>query len=223
MVALFVILFVVLLLAVDLILQARSKRYPLMSAVPASAKAASHRETLRIPKGVFFHPGHTWARLQDGDSLSVGIDDFIQKALGSIGSITLPAVGQFVRQGDPVISVEHAGKRMQLVAPVTGRITAVNSDVLENPHLISENPYTDGWLFMVDATEMAASLQTMHVAEQAISWIKEEVKRFREFLAGSTLQPAVGEAMLDGGVPVAGSLDHLDENALSEFEERFLR
>ncbi len=223
MVALFVILFVVLLLAVDLILQARSRRYPLMSSVPSVAPAGHKRETLRIPKGVFFHPGHTWARLQDGDSLSIGIDDFVQKALGAIKNISLPAVGEFVRQGDPVISVEHEGKRMQLVAPVTGRITAVNADVIENPHLISENPYTDGWLFMVDATEMAASLQTMRVAEQAITWIKEEVNRFREFLAGSTMQTAVGEAMLDGGVPVAGSLDHLDEKGLNEFEQRFLR
>jgi len=223
MVALFVIVFVVALLAVDLILQARSKRYPLMSSIPAVAAASQQRETLRIPKGVFFHPGHTWARLQDGDRLSIGIDDFIQKALGSIEKLALPAVGEFVRQGDPIISIEHAGKRMQLVAPVTGRITAVNADVVENPHLISENPYTDGWLFMVDATEMAASLQTMRVAEQAITWIKEEVKRFREFLAASTMQPAIGEAMLDGGVPVAGSLDHLDEKALGEFEQSFLR
>ncbi len=223
MVALFVILFVVLLLAVDLIIQAKSRRYPLMSSVPTVSPGGHRRETLRIPKGVFFHPGHTWARLQDGDSLSIGIDDFIQKALGSIEKLALPAVGEFVRQGDPIISIEHAGRRLQLVAPVTGRITAVNKDVVENPHLISENPYTDGWLFMLDATEMAASLQTMRVAEQAISWIKEEVKRFREFLAAGSLQPAVGEAMLDGGVPVAGSLDHLDEKALGEFEQNFLR
>jgi glycine cleavage system H lipoate-binding protein len=223
MVALFVILFVVLLLAVDLILQAKSKRYPLMSSVPSRAKATHARETLRIPKGVFFHPGHTWARLQDGDSLSVGIDDFIQKALGSIDRVLLPSPGEFVRQGDPVISIEHNGRRVQLVAPITGRITAINTDVIENPGLISENPYTDGWLFMVDATEMAASLQTMHVAEKAISWIKEEVRRFREFLAGSAMQPAIGEAMLDGGAPVAGALEHLDENALSNFEQTFLR
>jgi glycine cleavage system H protein len=222
MVALFVILFVVLLLAVDLIIQARHKKYPIMAAVP-NAAPASKRETLRVPKGVFFHPGHTWARLQDGDSVSVGIDDFVQKALGSIQAVTLPSVGEFVRQGDPVIGIQHGNKLMHLVAPVSGRIAAINRDVLENPGLISENPYKDGWLFMVDATEMAASLQVMRVAEQAIGWIKDEVKRFRDFIAAGSVQPAVGEAMLDGGVPVAGSLDHLDEKGLNAFEEQFLR
>ena len=59
MVALFVILFVVLLLAVDLIIQAKSRRYPLMSSVPTVSPGGHRRETLRIPKGVFFHPGHT--------------------------------------------------------------------------------------------------------------------------------------------------------------------
>ena len=74
------------LLGVDLLIQARSKQYPIMAAAPAGKALAPERETLRIPKSVFFHPGHTWARLQDGDSLEVGIDDFVQKALGGIDS-----------------------------------------------------------------------------------------------------------------------------------------
>jgi len=223
MVALFIILFVALLLGIDLIIQARSKRYPLMSSVPNAAASGMKRETVRIPKGVFFHPGHTWARMQDGNSMSIGIDDFVQKALGRIDRIGLPSVGEEVRQGDPIIAIAHSGRNLKLVAPISGRITAINRDVLENPGLISENPYKDGWLFMIEASEMAGNLKAMHVAEQAIDWIKEEVRRFREFLASEQLQPAVGEAMLDGGVPVAGSLDHLDEERLHEFEETFLR
>jgi glycine cleavage system H protein len=224
MVALFVILFVVLLLGIDLFIQARSKRYPLMAVAPSSAGHAHGRETLRIPKSVFFHPGHTWARLQDGDSLEIGVDDFVQKALGGIDHVELPAIGQFVRQGDPVITLGHHGKKLTLVAPASGYVRSVNRDVMENPGMVSENPYRDGWLMMVEPAELARNLSVLHVAESAVTWIKEEVKRFREFLNASSAQPAlVGEAMLDGGVPMNGVLEQLDDQHVLDFEQKFLR
>lgn len=224
MVALFVILFVVILLAIDLFIQARSRRYPIMAAVPQRDAAAHGKETVRIPKSVFFHPGHTWARLQDGDKLEVGVDDFVQKALGGIDSMQLPMVGEFVRQGDPVITLFHGTRRVSLVAPASGYVRAINRDAMENPRLVTENPYREGWLMMVEPAELAANLSLLRVAESAVTWIKEEIKRFREFLGGSIAQPAaVGESMLDGGLPVSGALEHLDEEHLHSFEEQFLR
>ncbi len=224
MVALFVILFVVTLLGVDLFIQARSKRYPIMAAAPASKAPSPERETLRIPKSVFFHPGHTWARLQDGDSLEVGIDDFVQKALGGIDRVLLPNVGEFVRQGDAVITVGHKGKQLSLVAPASGYVRSVNRDAVENPGMVSENPYRDGWLMLIEPAELARNLSMLHVAENAVSWIKDEVKRFREFLNASAGEPAlVGEAMLDGGAPMAGVLEQLDDQHVHDFEQQFLR
>ena len=224
MVALFVILFVVILLAIDLVIQARSKRYPIMGAVAREASAAHSRETVRIPKSVFFHPGHTWARLQDGEQLEVGVDDFVQKALGGVDSVQLPMVGEFVRQGDPVITLHNGQRRISLVAPASGYVRSVNRDVVDNPGLVSENPYREGWLMIVEPAELAANLGLLKVAESAVSWIKEEIKRFREFLGSSIAQPAtVGESMLDGGLPVSGALEHLDEQHVQDFEEKFLR
>jgi glycine cleavage system H lipoate-binding protein len=224
MVALFVILFVALLLGIDLFIQARSRRYPIMAASPGRTVAPHARESVRIPKSVFFHPGHTWARMQDGEHLEIGIDDFVQKALGGIDGVELPATGEFVRQGDPVITLSHQGKKVRLVAPVSGYIRSVNRDAIENPGLVSENPYREGWLMMVEPAELAKNLDILRVAESAVSWIKEEIKRFRDFLGASMPQPvAVGEAMYDGGAPVAGALEHLDEKHLQTFEEQFLR
>ncbi|MBR9977560.1 MAG: hypothetical protein KFH87_05680 [Bacteroidetes bacterium] len=222
MVALFVILFVVLLLGIDLIIQARSKQYPIMAVAPKAV--ASARDSLRIPKSVFFHPGHTWARLQDGDALEIGVDDFVQKALGGVDNVQLPSIGQFVRQGDPVITLGNKGKRVTLVAPASGYVRSINRDAIENPGMVSENPYRDGWLMMMDPEELSSSLSVLRVAEGAVSWIKEEVKRFRDFLNSSAAQPAlVGDAMLDGGVPMDGVLGNLDEQHLQQFEQEFLR
>lgn len=224
MVALFVVLFAIVLLSIDLFIQARSKRYPIMAAAPARTNHVSGRETLRVPKSVFFHPGHTWARLQDGDALEIGVDDFVQKALGGVDAITLPAVGQFVRQGEPVITVGHGGRQLNLVAPASGYVRAINKDAVENPGMVAENPYREGWLMMVEPAELASNLAVLHVAESAVNWIKAEVKRFREFLGTSAAQPAlVGESMFDGGVPMNGVLNQLDAQHVQDFEQQFLR
>jgi glycine cleavage system H lipoate-binding protein len=220
MVALFVILFVLLVLGIDLIIQARSKTYPLMAPAPSAASSGAH---LRVPKDVFFHPGHTWARLKSGDSFVVGIDDFVHKALGGVQSVALPRVGALVEQGEPVITIEHNGKKLSLVSPVSGTIYAINTDALENPALIGENPYDEGWLFAVEPSNISASLSMMRVAEEAANWVRREIARFREFLVTSGATPALGEALPDGGVPVQGSLDVLDTQHLHAFEEQFLR
>ena len=224
MVALFVILFVAVLLSIDLIIQLRHKKYPLMSAVPKNLSAPVSTDLVRFPKGVFFHPGHTWARMQSGDEIVVGIDDFIQKALGRIERVTLPAKGQKVQQGEPVITIQHEGKILSLVAPVTGVVYSINADALDNPALIMENPFEEGWLFMVEPEQLASNISVLSIAENAFTWLKKETVRFRDFLASNGMQPAmIGDTMLDGGVPVKGSLDFLDEDGLKKFEEEFLR
>ena len=224
MVALFVVAFAIVLLSIDLFIQARSKRYPIMAAAPLHTNHVAGRETLRVPKSVFFHPGHTWARLQDGDALEIGVDDFVQKALGGVDAITLPAVGQFVRQGEPVITVGHGGRQVRLVAPASGYVRAINRDAVENPGMVAANPYREGWLMMIEPAELANNLAVLHVAESAVNWIKSEVKRFREFLGKSAAQPAlVGESMFDGGVPMNGVLNQLDAQHVQDFEQQFLR
>ncbi|MBL0175312.1 MAG: glycine cleavage system protein H [Ignavibacteria bacterium] len=221
MVALAVILFAITLLTIDLVIQARQKKYPLMS---PSLRSSEKADVVRMPKSVFFHPAHTWARMEGADSVTVGLDDFIQKAVGAIDKVYLPMIGQKVKQGDPVITVHHGDRKLMLVAPISGTVFALNNDVLDNPALIAANPYEEGWLFRLEPELLANSLSLLTIAENAVSWIRTEAMRFREFLAGQTLQHAtLGATMLDGGVPVANSLEYLDDSSLRKFEDQFLR
>jgi glycine cleavage system H lipoate-binding protein len=222
MVALFVIGFVILMLSIDLVIQARAKRYPIMASVPHMAHEAS--AGVRVPKGIFFHPGHTWARLSERDTVVVGMDDFLQKALGGVSQVSIPVNGAHVRQGEPVITVERDGRRLSLVSPVSGMVQSVNREAIENPSVLRESPYEEGWLFMVEPEELASNMSALRIAENATQWFREEIIRFREFLnrAVST-SPVLGEAMLDGGLPVTGSLTALDDTQLRSFEESFLR
>jgi glycine cleavage system H protein len=223
MVALFVILFIVVLLGIDLVIQIRQKRYPLGAARPATL-ASTHPDVVRVPRDVFFHPGHTWARLRTGDDVTVGIDDFIQKSIGVVDAIEVPAVGTSVRQGEPAITVRHADASFALVAPMSGRVSAVNRDVLENPALLAEDPYAVGWLFQIEPSELANGIRPLALAEQAVAWVRREAVRLRDFLAARSIPlAAVGETMLDGGIPVAGAVAQLDDEARAAFEHEFLR
>jgi glycine cleavage system H lipoate-binding protein len=223
MVALFVILFVVVLLTIDLIIQKRSKRYPLMARVPQAQPLPVNSALVRLPKGVYYHPGHTWARMESGSSLTIGIDDFIQKAMGVIDRIVLPKPGQRVAQGDPVITVQRGSKTLTLVAPVSGVIYQVNNDVVDNPALVMDNPYEHGWLFMMEPEQLASNLSALAVAESAVAWLKNETLRFRDFLTVRSMEPALAESMADGGLPVHGALELLDDDGLKAFEQEFLR
>lgn len=225
MVALFVILLVVIALGVDIIIQTRQKKYPLAAPVPIPASSVkTEREVLRMPKGVFFHPGHTWARILSGEKLEIGIDDFVQKTLGGIEKITFPDVGVDVKQGDPIIALHRGDHTVRVVAPLSGRVVRVNTDAMMNPALVNENPYKDGWLCIIEPMQLASNLSILSIAEDAMNWIRGEVARFREFILGELPQPqTVGITMLDGGIPVTGSMEHLGEKSWEKFETEFLR
>ncbi len=225
MVALFVILFVVIVLGVDIIIQTRQKKYPLAATAPILASSVkTEREVLRMPKGVFFHPGHTWARILSGEKLEIGIDDFVQKTLGGIEKITFPEIGVEVKQGDPIITLQRGDHTIRVVAPLSGRVVRVNTDALMNPALVNENPYKDGWLCIIEPMQLASNLSILSIAEDAVNWIRGEVARFREFVTIEIRQPqALGATMFDGGVPVANSLEYLGEESWNKFENEFLR
>ncbi len=218
MVFFLVALFLIVVLAIDVVFHRRWQKATSPSVAPGRG------DSLHVPQGVFFHPGHTWARLQGDDSVNVGTDDFLQKALGPVDAVQLPAVGQKVTQGQPVILMTRAGRTVSVVSPVTGTVSSVNERVLAEPALMSHHPYSDGWLFSVTPERLAENLGLLTVAESAVDWIRGEIVRLREFLVSHSPQPAlVGETMLDGGLPAPGAVVELEPSALKDFENEFLR
>ena len=68
---------------------------------------------------------------------------------GKIEKIELPKPGQWIRQGQKVISFFRDGQKTEMVSPTEGEVMAINSDVLENPALLRQDPYGKGWLVSV--------------------------------------------------------------------------
>lgn len=93
-----------------------------------------------------FSKDHEWVRVE-GSGAVVGISDYAQTQLGDIVYVELPAVGRKLEQGKEVAVVESVKAASEIYAPVSGEVTAVNSELAGEPGKINSDPLGAGWLF----------------------------------------------------------------------------
>jgi glycine cleavage system H protein len=112
---------------------------------------------MNIPEELRYSPEHEWARRVDGSSrVRVGITDFAQDALGDVVYVDLPSVGTRVDAAEAVGELESTKSVSEMYAPVGGVVVAVNEALADNPQLLNDDPYGDGWLIEIDAADVAA-------------------------------------------------------------------
>ncbi len=92
-----------------------------------------------------FTKDHEWVKIER-DKATIGITDFAQKQLGDIVSIELPNVGDSFEKGGALAIVDSMKASSDVYAPVSGEILEVNSELLNNPQWINEDPYGKGWI-----------------------------------------------------------------------------
>lgn len=97
---------------------------------------------------------HEWVRLE-GDVATVGISDHAQELLGDLVYVELPEVGASLSAGDEAGVVESVKAASDVYSPVSGTITAVNTDLESSPELVNSDPYSDGWLFQIKVDDPA--------------------------------------------------------------------
>jgi len=102
-----------------------------------------------IPGDLKFMKSHEWARIEDNGSVTVGISDHAQGLLGDLVYVELPAVGDDVQAGTACAVVESVKAASDVYAPISGKVTAVNTALADKPETINEDAYGDGWLFLV--------------------------------------------------------------------------
>lgn len=95
-----------------------------------------------------FTPDHLWVRSQDGHA-RLGLSDHGQHDLGEIIALELPDVGEALERGAVFGELESVRTVLELTAPVSGRVTAVNADLEDYPASVNEDPYHEGWLIEI--------------------------------------------------------------------------
>jgi glycine cleavage system H protein len=93
---------------------------------------------------------HEWVRLEDDGTLTVGITDHAQEALGDIVFIELPLVDRDVAEGESCATVESTKAANDVFAPVAGRIAEINEAIVEDPGLINRDPLGEGWFWRME-------------------------------------------------------------------------
>jgi len=103
------------------------------------------------PDELLYHPEHDWARIDAGDpaQATLGITWYAQDALGEVVFFEPPQVGGKLTKDSSYAEVESVKAVSEVIAPVSGEIVEVNAALSENPALINEDPYGEGWLVKV--------------------------------------------------------------------------
>ena len=111
---------------------------------------------MNIPEELRYSSEHEWARrVDDGSKVRIGITDFAQDALGDVVYVDLPAVGTRVDAAEAVGELESTKSVSEMYAPVGGVVVAVNEALADNPQLLNEDPYGEGWLIEIEAGDMS--------------------------------------------------------------------
>ena len=109
----------------------------------------------QIPTELRYVATHEWARAEEDGTVTVGITDHAQDALGDVVYVEPPQVGSTVSQGDAFAEVESTKSVSDVYAPVSGTIVAVNEALEDTPELVNTDPYGDGWFAVIEATDLS--------------------------------------------------------------------
>lgn len=94
-------------------------------------------------------PSHEWVRVEDDGTVTVGISDHAQEALGDVVFVETPEVGTTIIAGEEAGVVESVKAASDIYAPVSGEVIEVNELLEDEPATVNDSPYDDGWFFKV--------------------------------------------------------------------------
>ncbi|MFJ4035822.1 glycine cleavage system protein GcvH [Streptomyces griseoluteus] len=112
------------------------------------------------PQQLSYSKEHEWLSAAEGGVSTVGITEHAANALGDVVFVQLPEVGAAVTAGESCGELESTKSVSELYSPVSGEITEINQDVVDDPSLVNSAPFEGGWLFKVRVAEQPADLLT---------------------------------------------------------------
>jgi len=108
---------------------------------------------------------HTWVK-KNGTTVLIGITDYAQKMLKEISYADLPSEGDSVTQMESCAELESTKAVSPVYSPVSGIITAVNEEAMDDPQIINNDPYDAGWLLEIEAADFEGEKANLLTAEE---------------------------------------------------------
>jgi glycine cleavage system H protein len=153
-------------------------------------------EGFYVPETVSYHNGHSWLLRERKNIVRVGADEFAAALLGKVERIDLPKPGQWIRQGQKVMTFFRDGVKTEMVSPTEGEVIEVNRELLGNPSILRKDPYGKGWLLSVHVPDEENTTRNLVPKGLIREWMRDAAERLY------ARQPALaGAVAADGGRP----------------------
>ncbi len=107
-----------------------------------------------VPDGLRYTKDHEWTKIE-GRRARIGITDFAQDQLTDVVYVELPSIGKTVKQGEPIGTVESVKAVSEIFSPISGKVVEANKALTDKPELVNKDPYGEGWMVVVEATDPA--------------------------------------------------------------------
>lgn len=117
-----------------------------------------------IPTNLKYLESHEWVRAEADGTVTVGISDHAQHALGDLVFVEVPEVGRSLNKGAAAAVVESVKAASDVYSPVSGEVVATNDKLSGSPELVNTDPYGDGWLFKLKPSKAAELEQLLDSA-----------------------------------------------------------
>ena len=164
-------------------------------AVPAML-GGDYVDGFLVQATVSYHSGHTWLLRERKNVVRMGADEFAAALVGKVEKVELPKPGQWIRQGQKVLSFYRGGEKTEMVSPTEGEVMEINAEVVKNPATLRQDPYGKGWLVTVHVPDEESTGRNLVPKGLVREWMREAVERLY------ARQPALaGAVAADGGRP----------------------
>jgi glycine cleavage system H lipoate-binding protein len=173
---------------------------------------------IQVPISSFLHRGHTWVALENAGRVRIGLDAFSHKVLGPADKINLPECGEEIHSNEAALVLSRHGKKAAVLAPLGGIVEAINPKVQQNPRLAHDDPYGEGWLFVVTPTNLKPDLEKMLFGQCNVAWIENESNRLLRMLESTT-----GVTLPSGGNIIDDVFGHYPKLGWKRLVQEFLR
>jgi glycine cleavage system H lipoate-binding protein len=170
-----------------------------------------------LPEGLHFHRAHAWARIEGGGRIRVGLDDFGRRLIGKTDAVELPPLGRELKQGETGWRLRRGNRLLGALSPVDGTVVAVNRKLEKDPSIAHEDPYGEGWAFIVEPKNLTRNIRNLLYGDVTREWYSEDAHRLLERI-GTEL----GQTIPDGGLPVEDIYEAVDEDTWEALIKEFL-
>ena len=176
----------------------------------------------KVARDHYYHFGHTWARVEYGGKVRVGVDDFALRLLGPQDEIKMPGLGSKVSQNDTQAVLKRNGNEAPTLSPVDGTVVAVNHKVLKNTKSFNEYPYGEGWLMVIEPSSLRKNLKNLFFGDESQSWVDDEYLRLQNLVADAYGEETKYRMAATGGEAISDIYSEVPEVGWNRLVSEFL-